>query len=239
MRKENQEDDAQTDTVIIPLTPEVVGITLQEVNKLHDEIATLKRENRSLKSENTSLRIKVERAKKDAKFPEALSFNSLEDWFNNLLWNLRPRKKSGHIPNPKKIAVLLFDGDDFGMVNKEKDYIAGDSLIETYIQTVKSHIKESDLLFRWGGDELIVVLRGKQSNRSVKRAVERLNKLVITVRCEDQTEISRTVSVGGQIFTLTHRSTAKDFSYILRTLSDIVNEIKERKKKLSQINSHH
>ncbi len=61
------------------------------------------------------------------------------------------------------IAALLIDLDNFKDVNDSYGHDVGDELIRLTSERVRSHIRETDQIFRIGGDEFAVVLTHLQS----------------------------------------------------------------------------
>jgi diguanylate cyclase (GGDEF)-like protein len=57
-------------------------------------------------------------------------------------------------------TVALVDVDDFKTINDTLGHAAGDAAIRAVARSIRSIIRADDLLFRWGGDEFLVVLVG-------------------------------------------------------------------------------
>lgn len=56
------------------------------------------------------------------------------------------------------LAVILLDLDDFKQVNDRFGHDAGDAMLRDYGVLLKTALRDSDLIVRWGGDELLLVL---------------------------------------------------------------------------------
>lgn len=56
------------------------------------------------------------------------------------------------------LAVILLDLDDFKQVNDRFGHDAGDAVLRDYGVLLKTTLRDSDLVVRWGGDELLLVL---------------------------------------------------------------------------------
>ena len=56
------------------------------------------------------------------------------------------------------IAVLFFDIDHFKRVNDAFGHAAGDRVIVEVAKRIERTLRATDLLFRWGGEEFVVVM---------------------------------------------------------------------------------
>lgn len=56
------------------------------------------------------------------------------------------------------ISLIALDIDDFKRINDDYGHAAGDALIRTLAGIVNEHVRDSDTLCRWGGDEFLILL---------------------------------------------------------------------------------
>jgi len=75
----------------------------------------------------------------------------------------------------EKLAVLMIDIDNFKEVNDSFGHAEGDKVLKFFADSFNSHIRshQSDMLFRWGGDEFLIILR----NVDLKTAVTIANRV--------------------------------------------------------------
>jgi diguanylate cyclase len=66
-------------------------------------------------------------------------------------------------------CVAVVDMDDLKTLNDTLGHAAGDVAIRTVARTIRSVIRADDLLFRWGGDEFLVVLPGLSTQDAGER----------------------------------------------------------------------
>lgn len=62
----------------------------------------------------------------------------------------------GHRAPP--LAVVLFDLDGFKEVNDTHGHSVGDAALRLFVQVVRTHVRDTDLLVRYGGDEWLLML---------------------------------------------------------------------------------
>lgn len=77
----------------------------------------------------------------------------------------------------EKIGIVVADIDKFKRINDTYNHAVGDKVIQNFADILKEHVKEDDGLFRTGGEEFTLFLRG----RSFEECVELLEKLRIYV----------------------------------------------------------
>jgi len=97
-------------------------------------------------------------------------------------------------------CVVVVDIDDLKPINDSIGHAAGDDVIRAVANIIRSVIRASDLLFRWGGDEFLVILFGV-SEADVSGRIERLNRSVSSITLPGSIHpIGVTVSYGIAAF---------------------------------------
>lgn len=61
--------------------------------------------------------------------------------------------------HPRDLSLIIIDVDNFKQYNDNFGHRAGDELLQNIVQQIKSTLRESDQLFRYGGDEFVAILR--------------------------------------------------------------------------------
>jgi diguanylate cyclase (GGDEF)-like protein/PAS domain S-box-containing protein len=102
--------------------------------------------------------------------------------------------------NGKSFGVLLLDLDHFKHVNDTLGHAAGDHLLKTISQRLRSSLRPSDFIARLGGDEFAVILQGIDGEEDLVRAGESIfARLQGPTRFEGRI-IGTSASIGGALF---------------------------------------
>ncbi len=64
------------------------------------------------------------------------------------------------------ISVIMTDLNSLKLVNDTYGHYYGDQLIKEYAKLLKQSFKSTDMIFRWGGDEFIVILKNTEEAKS-------------------------------------------------------------------------
>ncbi|MHC1726124.1 MAG: GGDEF domain-containing protein [Syntrophobacteraceae bacterium] len=93
-------------------------------------------------------------------------------------------------------AMLMFDVDNFKTINDQFGHWAGDKCLKEIIKRIKSALRETDFLARWGGDEFVILFPGTD-RESAAVVAERIRKAIENTRfLFHGQEITLTVSIG-------------------------------------------
>lgn len=93
-------------------------------------------------------------------------------------------------------GVAVLDLDDFKLVNDTLGHHAGDVAIKTAVSALRSCIRSSDMLVRYGGDEFVLVIPGISADVFARKLHDMADKLAET-SVPGYENINLTVSVGG------------------------------------------
>ena len=75
------------------------------------------------------------------------------------------------------LSLVLLDIDHFKEVNDAHGHATGDAVLRELVEVVRSSIRTSDLLFRWGGEEF-AVLAASTGHRGAERLAENIRRKV-------------------------------------------------------------
>jgi diguanylate cyclase (GGDEF)-like protein len=97
-------------------------------------------------------------------------------------------------------TVVVVDFDDFKDVNDRYGHDAGDGLLRHFVSELRERLRESDLLYRLGGDEFLVIVPGAPPERLEARFAENLAGIPPLVLEGSGVELPLKVSWGMAAF---------------------------------------
>ncbi|WP_192860021.1 GGDEF domain-containing protein [Mycobacterium sp. MS1601] len=104
------------------------------------------------------------------------------------------------VKNSTGLAVMIFDIDHFKQINDSHGHQAGDSVLRQVADTVAETLRSTDFLFRYGGEEFLVLFveiapdQGIDAAEQVRQAIEGQRFSV------GNTEVPVTISVGVALY---------------------------------------
>jgi diguanylate cyclase (GGDEF)-like protein len=99
------------------------------------------------------------------------------------------------------LALLMIDLDEFKKVNDTYRHAAGDTALRSIAQLLKTHVRQIDIVTRYGGEEFAVLLPGA-SVEEATRAAERLRATSEStpVAIDETLSLQVTLSVGVALY---------------------------------------
>ncbi|MHB1382486.1 MAG: GGDEF domain-containing protein, partial [Thermoleophilia bacterium] len=94
--------------------------------------------------------------------------------------------------NGNHVSFLICDLDDFKKVNDTHGHQAGDRVLKQVANVLKSNVRASDVVGRYGGEEFVICFSTIGKN-SVIRMAEKIRE---SVRSETAGDIPVTISIG-------------------------------------------
>ncbi len=94
--------------------------------------------------------------------------------------------------NSQKLALILFDIDNFKRINDTYGHAVGDEVLKSVARVVKKVIRRSDIFGRWGGEEFLVILPHTEEPLKVAEKIRKAVEERVKVKGEKVT-----VSLGA------------------------------------------
>ena len=120
------------------------------------------------------------------------------------------------------LSVIMSDVNGLKLFNDTYGHEAGDKLLKKYADLLRKSFKQSDLIFRWGGDEFIIVLKNTEEARSW----ELCNRLIKHCGKTFVNDIPLSISVG-----ISSKLQGEDIGKAIREAEDMMykNKLTESK----------
>ncbi|MCP3943065.1 MAG: diguanylate cyclase [Desulfobacteraceae bacterium] len=91
------------------------------------------------------------------------------------------------------VSLMILDFDHFKQVNDQYGHVFGDEVLKRVGQKIKTMIRSTDNLARWGGEEFLILVTDTCARKAILLA-EKIRKAVMALRFEGKKPI--TVSIG-------------------------------------------
>ena len=149
----------------------------------------------------------------------AAHFDNLTQVYNrNMLHPLFEKRVSFEEITENNFVLIMFDIDFFKKVNDTYGHLVGDDVLKTLVTIIKKHIRTSDTLIRWGGEEFVLLL-----DVNIERGLSIANELRKYIEAADFGEAkSITCSFG-----ITEYHEGDTLSSIIKRADDALYEAKE------------
>ena len=173
----------------------------QLLKKLHQQETALAAADQTLKQLIKNQKAQLDetnqqRATQERAFKEELYRDSLTGAYNRRYYEEVARKTIG------PAGVALLDVDDFKICNDTYGHYAGDMALETAANAIRSCIRESDLLIRYGGDEFLLVLPGIPGD-ILQTKLEQIRTAAQMASVPGYSHFRLSLSIGGTMQAIT------------------------------------
>ncbi|MDL2220138.1 diguanylate cyclase [Eubacteriales bacterium OttesenSCG-928-N14] len=111
-------------------------------------------------------------------------------------------------PAQTPMSVIMFDLDDFKLVNDTHGHVFGDEVLRQLSHVVQTQLRASDVLARYGGEEFVIALIGADLHQAVAMA-ERLRSSIEQATI-DYNGVSVQLTASFGVIQMTPQQTLQD-----------------------------
>ncbi len=128
----------------------------------------------------------IDNARHHAEVEEQARRDSLTGAYNHgyLLRRLEEEVELAR-PNQTPVSLIMMDIDYFKQYNDTYGHVVGDEVLCLLVQAIQLHIKKTDVVGRWGGEEFAVALPGTSSRQALMVA-ERIRGTLASMALSDR-----------------------------------------------------
>ncbi|GJL78136.1 MAG: hypothetical protein NPINA01_11250 [Nitrospinaceae bacterium] len=138
---------------------------VMEINKVRVNSQSIKTELNEYRKTTQSLSSKLEQTEAKA------LVDSLTNVLNRNAYNMKIGQMVREFPRLKEhFCLLVVDIDFFKKFNDKYGHKAGDRVLRSVSSSIQETLRASDLVFRYGGEEFVILLSGIQLDNAVKLA---------------------------------------------------------------------
>ena len=115
--------------------------------------------------------------------------------------------------NDHSLALLLFDLDNFKLINDNYGHDVGDTLLKKSVEKIKKCLRGGEMFARLGGDEFAITLGNLSSNKEALQVAQRIIRIMQEPIKIATTKITSTVSIGIALHPYNGKTSEELFKY--------------------------
>lgn len=132
------------------------------------------------------------------KMENEIQYDGLTNSYNRKFFHNNITSILRSLDKDMSLGVIMLDIDFFKKVNDTYGHNVGDIVLKQFSQYVKSSIRTSDVLIRWGGEEFIVLMR-TTSDEALLKVAENIRKKIKSSSFDTVGNITCSVGVAVHI----------------------------------------
>lgn len=149
------------------------------------------------------------------KYTKELEYYAMRDPMTNLynqrlFWELLGYEIGRARRHNEKFTLIVIDVDNFKHLNDSHGHLFGDKFLAGIAATIRSSLREGDILARYGGDEFVVILPETDEEQGyliANRVAERT--ALFSMTAQDGTNARVTISIGLAVYP-SHAESTRD-----------------------------
>lgn len=149
--------------------------------------------------ETTFNQMSLSRQRAEEALEEQAIRDALTKLYNRRYFDTRIKEEIARAVRKKnRFAVLICDLDLFKGINDSFGHQAGDNVLKEVARSLREATRGADLLFRWGGDEFVIILPEMTEEEGTVGVANRVRKGVQNIKTQAETTID--ISIGMAYF---------------------------------------
>lgn len=93
------------------------------------------------------------------------------------------------------LSLIFCDIDKFKSINDNYGHSIGDEVLQAFAHSIKSHIRQSDLFARWGGEEFVILTVETDESKAAQLA-DNLRKIIMELKVQPINQITCSFGVA-------------------------------------------
>ncbi|MEW5719223.1 MAG: sensor domain-containing diguanylate cyclase, partial [Chloroflexota bacterium] len=127
----------------------------------------------------------LDNARHHAQVEEQARRDSLTGAYNHGAFVAQLEKEVAQSSRERPVALIMLDIDYFKKYNDTYGHVVGDLVLGLIVQTIRTHIKRTDTVGRWGGEEFGIILP-KTTVEQAQIVAQRIRQTLVTIPLLDE-----------------------------------------------------
>ena len=144
---------------------------------------------------------------------QALSRSFMEVKLNESIFQIQSSAKN-------RLAVCIFDVDNFKNINDSYGHSSGDVLLKNITQIVKKYLSPSDCIARLGGDEFVILFTSEHASLNADNIVERIRQEISSTKFVSKEQTFSTTCSFGIVNILSGIEVTEDPAHDILSIAD-------------------
>jgi diguanylate cyclase (GGDEF)-like protein len=142
------------------------------------------------------MRYAIERKRAEEALAAQAIRDSLTNLYNRRYFNYRIEEEIAQADRNKySLAILLCDLDHFKSINDTRGHHVGDEVLKAVARSIQESTRGTDLVFRWGGDEMVVIL-SEATRDGILTAADRIRAGIRAIGEKDHLDLDLSIGVA-------------------------------------------